>query len=312
MKMEKVVVTGAAGFIGSHLCRKLIEDGVTTVIGIDSLRSGDWARTPIEVVRDERDISDICLDEWMEILSNTDALFHLAAEKYNSSKSTPEKVLFANIVATERLVRAAALVGVRRTVFTSSLYAYGSMGPAIMDECDVPTPTTLYGASKVMGEGIFRAIDREIGLSWNIARLFFIYGPRQFAEGGYKSVILSNFERLMNGEPPTIYGDGTQALDYVYIDDCIQGLISLASQPTEKQIVNISTGIPITINDLTQTMLNIANVDKLPIHMPADWTNGSIRFGSTTLAGERFEWNATTSLEEGLSRVFEWKLEEQS
>ena len=310
--MQKVVVTGAAGFIGSHLCKKLIEDGSKTIIGIDNLRSGDWDRTPIEVARFERDISDICLDEWTEILDNTDVLFHLAAEKYNSSKSTPERLLDANVVATERLVRAAALAGVGRTVFTSSLYAYGSMGPLIMDEMDLPLPSTLYGASKVMGEGIFRAIDREIGLSWNIARLFFIYGPKQFAEGGYKSVILSNFERLLKGERPTIYGDGIQALDYVYIDDCIQGLISLASQPIDKQIVNISTGIPVTINDLTQVMVKVANVDKHPIHMQADWTNGSIRFGSNTLAREQFEWNATISLEEGLTKVFKWKLEEQS
>ena len=312
MKMQKVVVTGAAGFIGSHLCRNLIEDGVSTVIGIDSLRSGDWNRTPSEVAKDERDISDIGLDEWKEILDNTDVLFHLAAEKYNSSKSTPGKLLGANIVATERLVRAAALTGVRRTIFTSSLYAYGSMGPPIMDESDLPIPSTLYGASKVMGEGIFRAIDREIGLSWNIARLFFIYGPRQYADGGYKSVILSNFERLMNDESPTIYGDGTQALDYVYIDDCVKALMSLASSPTDRQIVNISTGNPITINDLTQTMISVANSKQRPTYLQADWTEGSVRFGSNFLAHERFQWHATTGLAEGLTKVFEWKLEETS
>jgi UDP-glucose 4-epimerase len=186
------------------------------------------------------------------------------------------------------------------------------MGPLIMDELDLPIPTTLYGASKVMGEGIFRAIDREIGLSWNIARLFFIYGPRQYADGGYKSVILSNFERLMNNESPTIYGDGTQALDYVYIDDCIKALMSLASNPTDRQIVNISTGTPVTINELTQTMVLIARSKQDPAYLQADWTEGSVRFGSNSLAQERFRWNASTGLVEGLTKVYEWKLEETS
>ena len=154
---EKVIVTGAGGFIGSHLCQRLLNLGVRSVVGIDNLRCGNWERVPKEVIRVERDIADNSFEEWLEIFNGSDALFHLAAEKYNSSKSTPEKLIDSNVTATERMFRAAGKADIKRAVFTSSLYAYGSMGPEIMSEANTPTPTTLYGASKLMGEGILRS-----------------------------------------------------------------------------------------------------------------------------------------------------------
>lgn len=303
---KKVVVTGAAGFIGSHLCKRLSDEGVETIIGIDSLRSGDWGRTPRDVKRIEKDIVDIDFTEWTEYLTGADALFHLAAEKYNSSKSTPDKLMNANVSATEHLFRAAALSQVNRTVFTSSLYAYGSLGPKSMSETDVASPITLYGASKLMGEGMLRALDREIGLSWNVARLFFIYGPRQHAEGGYKSVILTNYERLLKNEAPVVFGDGNQALDYVYIDDCVEALMILAASKTDRKVVNVATGHAVSVNALTQEMIGIVGAELLPRFGPPDWTNGSSRSGETKLMYETFGWQASTSLHDGLKHVYEW------
>ena len=303
---EKVVVTGAAGFIGGHLCTQLLDRGVARVIGIDSLRSGDWSRTPTGVDRDQRDISDISLEEWSAILCDTDVLFHLAAEKYNSSKSSPDKLMQANVIATEHLFRAAALSGVKRTVFTSSLYAYGSMGPETMVESQTPSPRTLYGSSKVMGENILRSLDHEIGLSWNVARLFFIYGPHQHAEGGYKSVILSNFERIIRGESPVVFGDGNQSLDYVYINDCVRALIELGQSEHDRAIVNVSTGTATTVNELTALMLEIAESGLAPTFAKEDWTAGSRRSGDPTLIGQLFGWTSTTPMSKGLQFVYDW------
>jgi UDP-glucose 4-epimerase len=304
--IQKALVTGAAGFIGSHLCHRLIKDGVPSVIGIDNLRSGDWSRTPIEVQQMEQDIGEFTTENWKILLDGVDVVFHLAAEKYNSSRSTPEKLLRANVLATERLMRAAALAGVARVVFTSSLYAYGSMGPSVMCEQDVAEPSTLYGASKLMGEGIARSIDREIGLSWNVARLFFIYGPRQFADGGYKSVILSNFERILRGDRPTIYGDGLQALDYVYVDDCVDALILLATSPVDRKLVNVSSGFPTTVNELTSLMEHISSSGSRAVYLQPDWTHGSQRFGEASLIESTFGWQTKTPLDAGLTSVFNW------
>lgn len=304
--LTKVVVTGAAGFIGGQLCRRLIADGVPQVVGIDSLRSGDWSRTPGEVERVECDISDLGLTDWAEILDGAEVVYHLAAEKYNSSKSTPERLLNANVIATERLVRASAIANIDRFVFTSSLYAYGSMGPKIMSEGDLPAPSTLYGASKLMGENILRSLDRELGLSWNVARLFFIYGPHQYAEGGYKSVIMTNFERMLAGQPPLILGDGKQSLDYVYVEDCVTALMKLAVSDVEHRIVNVASGRATSIVDLTNLMLTVAGNEIAPVFGPPDWTAGSVRAGDPTGMRDSFGWSAEISFEVGLAKVYDW------
>jgi len=177
---ENIRITGAAGFIGGHLAARLASSQPDArITGIDNLRSGNWSRTPSIVKQIEVDIAEVSTEQWIELLEGIDVLFHLAAEKYNSSRSTPDRLLNTNVIATERLFRAAAIAKVSRTVFTSSLYAYGSLGPKIMSENDVPQPITLYGASKIMGEHVLRSTDRELGISWNVARLFFIYGPNQ-------------------------------------------------------------------------------------------------------------------------------------
>jgi UDP-glucose 4-epimerase len=303
---RKVVVTGAAGFIGGHLCRSLVADRASRIIGIDSLRSGDWSRTPTEVERVECDIVELRQQEWAALMDGADVVFHLAAEKYNSSKSTPDKLLNANVLATERLCRAAAQARVGRVVFTSSLYAYGSMGPGKMSEDDVPVPSTLYGSSKLMGENILRSVDREIGLSWNVARLFFVYGSHQHAEGGYKSVIMTNFERLVAGEPPLIIGDGLQSLDYVYVDDCVSALRELGVSQTDRHVVNVASGHPTSIVELTNLMLEVSGSTAHAVFGPPDWTAGSSRAGEPSHMREVFGWEAKTSLAEGLHKVFEW------
>lgn len=302
---KTVLVTGAAGFIGGALCRRLVQDGCS-LTGVDNLRSGDWTRVPATVNLVERDISDINVEEWVSMLEDVDTVFHLAAEKYNSSKSTPSRLIAANVTATERLFRACAMAGVRRTVFTSSLYAYGSLGPDVMSETDRADPTTLYGASKLMGEGILRSTDREVGLSWNIARLFFIYGPRQFADGGYKSVILVNFERLLRGEAPVVNGSGGQTLDYVYVEDCVDALVSLATSSIDRQIVNVASGHGVSVRELTAQMCSLHGFDGSPDHAQADWTEGTMRVGDPTAIAQTFDWTSKTSIEGGLRKVYEW------
>jgi len=307
---QRILVTGAAGFIGSHLCKHLLRDSSVEISGIDNLRSGDWSRTPEIVKRVERDINEFSEADWRHILEGVEVVYHLAAEKYNSSKSTPERLLATNVLATERLARAAAKAEVKRFVFTSSLYAYGSLGPETMTESNLPEPITLYGASKVMGEHILRSVDRELGLSWNVARLFFIYGPRQHAEGGYKSVIITNFERLLRGEPAVVFGDGQQSLDYVYVDDCVEALSLLGSSDQSRKLVNIASGKANSVNDLTEEMTSIAEQSGKWTIGPADWTAGSRRVGDPSLFERLFDWRASTPIQEGLRNVHRWMSEE--
>ena len=304
--MPRVLVTGGAGFIGSHLCNALVCEDSNSVISLDNLRSGDWGRVDDSVERVECDIAELGIEGWVRLLEGVDVVYHLAAEKYNSSKSTPEKLILSNVQATERLARAAALVEVKRVVFTSSLYVYGSVGPNAMKEEDECRPDTLYGASKLMGEGILRSVSRQTGISWNVARLFFVYGPKQFAQGGYKSVIVSNFERLKSGKAPIIRGDGCQALDYVYIDDCVAGLRAMANSTVDKQVTNIASGIPISINRLTEKMIEISKSGANLTREEPDWTEGTSRWGSTDNALSRFNFKCKTPILEGLENTLDW------
>ena len=310
--MSRYLITGAAGFIGSHLCNSILADGSHSVVAVDNLRSGSWGRVNDLAECVDLDIAVLGQSDWAKLLDGVDVVFHLAAEKYNSSKSSPEKVIQSNVIATEQLVRASATAGVRRVVFTSSLYAYGSFGPEGMDESDVCQPDTLYGASKLMGEGVLRAETRNTGLSWNVARLFFIYGPNQFANGGYKSVIISNFERLLDNEAPIIRGDGSQSLDYVYIDDCVEALRTMSNSLIDRQVTNISSATPVSINQLTREMAAIAKSENQPIFEPADWTAGTSRWGINKNALNRFGWEFKTPLEVGLGSVYEWMKKQKS
>jgi UDP-glucose 4-epimerase len=302
------VVTGAAGFIGSHLVARLAERGYA-VSGIDDERTGDWSRVAPGCTRHAADLAALTESEFDDVLGGADVCFHLAAEKHNSSRDAPERVVDVNISATRRLFEAAVRARVRKIVFTSSLYAYGSLGPDAMRESDLPAPTTVYGVSKLAGEHLLRVAAAESSSGWSVARLFFVYGPRQYAAGGYKSVIVANFERLARGERPLVFGDGKQALDYVFVDDVVDALLALADPAHDGLVCNVGSGRTVSVNDLTEAMLEVAGCDLEPIWAPPDWTAGSRRVADVALARDALGWSATTALHDGLSRVWQSMVE---
>lgn len=300
----RVAVTGIAGFIGSHLTNHLLAAG-HEVVGFDNCRSGDWSRVAPQARATDLDINRPSAAQWAELLAGADVLFHLAAEKYNSSRSTPQRVIDTNISATARLLQGAAGAQVRQVVFTSSLYAYGSLGPDPMREDQALAPTTYYGMSKAAGEQLLRVAERDHGLNWACARLFFVYGPGQYAEGGYRSVIVSNFERMRSGRAPVINGSGEQRLDYVYVDDAVAALLALAEPKAAGQTVNVGSGSAPSIRELTAVMQEVAGNAADPVAGPADWTDGTVRWADPGLARRTLNWTASTTLSVGLSAVWE-------
>jgi UDP-glucose 4-epimerase len=299
------LVTGGAGFIGHHLVSSLVADGEVCRV-LDSGRSGNLQNVPAGAILNSSDMTSMSIADFERELDGVDTLYHLAAEKYNSSSMTPERVLDVNVLATERLFSAAKKTGVRRVVFTSSLYAYGSLGPKMMIESDLPSPWTHYGVSKLTGEHLLTANFRDSSTTWNAARLFFIYGPRQFAEGGYKSVIQVNFERLLRGEQVQINGDGKQKLDYVFVADCVSALRALATNETSSEIVNISSGVSHSVESVLEQMCLVSGSKFDPRFMPADWTAGTDRRGSKDKIYSSFGWEAKVPLEQGLKEIWDW------
>lgn len=302
------MVTGGAGFIGTHLIRGLLAHFPAKVYILDNLKYGKVSADIMandRVTFLQRDFSSESTESLCAILTGIDYLFHLAAEKHNQSIHDPMLVYNVNILGTSRLLEAAATVGVQRIIFTSSLYAYGIMKPPAMKETAMSRPWTPYGISKLAGEHMLVASSRTHGIEYVILRLFFVYGPGQFPGTGYKSVIVKNFERIRQNMAPIIVGDGKQSLDFVYVGDVVDGIIKAAILAPSGTLVNLSSGISTSILSLTERMLNVAQSPLKSKFVSPDWTSGSSRYGSTAEAKRMLGWEATTTLKTGLSMVYQ-------
>jgi len=303
------MVTGGCGFIGSHLVLQLLERGAKRIVVIDSLRYGDRANlgqlsAAVEVV--PYTLGTDAPARLREKMDGVNHLFHLAAEKHNQSKDSPLEVLRSNIEGTYTLFDIAARSGVEKIVFTSSLYAYGRMqGPPFVED-ELPQPRTVYGISKLCGEHLLAHINAEHGTAYNILRYLFVYGPRQFAGMGYKSVIVRNFERLLADLPPTVYGDGTQTLDYIFVDDAVEATIRALESEVSGEVFNVGSGVPTTVNALIDLMSAIAGSTRPRSVEPADWTAGSFRVADITKARRVLGWQPRTTLADGLERTYRW------
>lgn len=303
-----VVVTGGCGFIGSHLVSALAARGARRVVVIDSLRYGKpqnlEAGLPVEVVKHDLGFGDVA--ELERACAGADYLFHLAAEKHNQSKDDPTRVLRANVEGTAALLGAACRAGVRKVLFTSSLYAYGRLSGPPMVESEHPHPSTVYGISKLTGEHLTAFFARQHGIDFVTLRYFFVYGPRQFAGTGYKSVIVKSFERLLSGSAPIVNGDGQQALDYIFVDDAVDATCRALESPVSGELFNVGSGVATSVRDLVAAITRVSGKPAGVEAGPADWTAGSSRVGNVAKIRDSLGFVATTSLEQGLTATLRW------
>jgi UDP-glucose 4-epimerase len=239
-------------------------------------------------------------------LEGVDHLFHLAAEKHNQSKHDPDAVLRANVLGTHHLFAAAVRSGVKKTVFSSSLYSYGRLAGPPCSETDLPVPTTVYGISKLCGERLLAHHATTSAMQGDTLRYYFVFGPRQFAETGYKSVIVKNFERIRAGKPPVIFGDGSQRLDYIYVDDVVEATLKCMDSPHSGRLMNVGSGVGTSILELTDAMLEVAGSTLRPVHEPPDWTAGSSRVANTSAIRAAMAWTPRVTLAEGLLATWSW------
>ncbi|RAP35838.1 hypothetical protein DID80_05930 [Candidatus Marinamargulisbacteria bacterium SCGC AAA071-K20] len=309
-KLDKatVTITGGCGFIGSFLVKFLVSTAVKKIIVIDHLKYGSKNRLPddkrIEVHKlDLAEVNEVALEK---VMKGTHFLFHLAAEKHNQSFDTPADVFEANIAGFYRLMNAAKSIGVKKVVFSSSLYVYGATTKDQFSESDIPRPHTLYGLSKHFGEELLHYNFKQFGIDYVAIRYFFVYGPEQYNGTGYKSVIVKNFERLCNGLAPIIKGDGKQSLDYIYIDDIATFTIKAMTSTATDITLNFGSEKAYTINELTKKMIAIAGSNLDPVYEEKDITHNTKRVCSAVLAKEQLGFEETVGIDEGLKRTYNW------
>ncbi len=295
-------ISGGAGFIGAALANELHARGNNAIKLLDNLSTGDWSRVNYEADKILIDISRAKAEDLIAALSGTDVLFHLSAVKLHNEKNSFDDLIMHNVIGTQKLLAAAGQAGVKRVVFTSSLYAYGMLEMETFTEDLMPFPSTVYGASKLFGEGLVSIAAQKYGFEYSIARLFFIYGEKQYSQGGYKSVIINNFERLKSGQSAIINGDGEQILDYLHVNDCVSALIAL-SEKTTNDVFNVSSGASLSIEVLTQKMLQITGKSEKSYAEP-DWTQGTRRVGSNKKIHNLTGWSPKITLEDGLEKTW--------
>jgi UDP-glucose 4-epimerase len=303
-----VAVTGGCGFIGSHLIERLRRCGAR-VLAIDSLGYGrreNLDLTDPDIRFEQLELRSGAGERLGDWLTGVDYAFHLAAEKHNQSINSPSRVLESNVIGTYEFLRACADAGVKKVVFTSSLYAYGRMSGPPMSEDEVPAPQTVYGISKLCGEHLCHHFQVQRGLPAVCLRLFFVYGPRQYTGLGYKSVIVGNFDRMIEGRSPVVLGDGNQELDYIYVDDVVSALLLAMTCDHDFKVINVGSGRATRVNQLTDLMIEVAGASGGREFGPADFTHGSSRVASTRRFEECFGVQERVPLVEGLRRTFQW------
>lgn len=307
--MAHFLITGGAGFIGSHLAEKLNESGQKLTI-LDNLSSGH--RRNIESLLGpnvqfvEGDIRD--RDLVYRLMADCDGAFHLAAlVSVPQSISHPDDSFTINLQGTLNLFEASRGQKQQKIVFASSAAIYGDVQQQpIKEECrDIPLSP--YGLHKWMCEEQAKLYFqlyavRSVGL-----RFFNVFGPRQDPSSPYSGVISIFIDRILKRQPATIYGDGTQNRDFVYVGDVVQALIkSMNCTNSEFKAYNVGQGSSITVSNLWETLCGIAEVELVPNHGPARSGEIHTSLADISAIGRDLGYKPETNLEEGLKRVLHY------
>ena len=310
---KKVIVTGGAGNIGSHVVDVLVETGNDVTV-VDDLSVGSLDKIKhhgknIKFIK--ADIRD--LKKMRKIVKDADYVFHLAVQCLRLSIKDPFLVNEVNINGTLNLLQAATENSVGKFVYISSSEAYGSAVRLPMDEEHPLQPTTPYGASKVAGEHYVNAYRLTYGLKTQIVRPFNAYGPRADVHGIYGTVIPRFLIRVLNGHPPVIYGDGEQCRDYTYVRDDAEGIVAVGGADFLRgRPVNISRGQPITVNKIAQYVLEITGrADLKPMKYKPRPADVRMHFGDNRLAKKLLGFEAKVDVKNGIKMYMDWLLEQE-
>jgi UDP-glucose 4-epimerase len=305
-----IAVIGGAGFIGSHIVDQLLDEQVERIIVVDNFVRG--TRTNLEhAVRDARvevrEGSILDLPFLEAVMEESDYAFHLAALWLHECVHHPRDAVDVNALGTFNVIEAAERAKVGKVVYSSSASVYGDALALPMTEEHPFNNRTLYGATKIAGEQFFRAFNEQHGLDYVGLRYMNVYGPRMDYKGTYVSVIMKVLDRIEAGEPPLVFGDGSQAYDFVHVNDVARAnILALASDATDV-FLNVGMGVQTTINELVERLLALTGSDLRPEYLPQEQMFVTNRIGSTELAQELIGFRAGTHLEEGLASVIEWR-----
>ncbi|MCB9638731.1 MAG: NAD-dependent epimerase/dehydratase family protein [Myxococcales bacterium] len=317
---EHVLVTGGAGFIGSHVVEALLERGARVVV-LDNFSTGSRENlAPFEGRVGFRCIeADITSSLWPALFSvqqdePIDRIIHLAAQtSVPRSLAKPIEDIQVNQVATLQLLEFARGAGVKKVVFASSAATYGDLEAEQTRE-DMPTvPLSPYGLNKLTSEGWLRTYALHFAVPTASLRFFNVFGPRQDPRSPYSGVISLFLQRALLGQDLLVFGDGRQTRDFVFVDDIVQALLLACFGPVSKgEAINVGTGRAITITRLVELVMSLCE-SQSRLHY-ADARAGEIKHSCAdiSLARHLLGYQPTIGVEEGLARTLQWMQDQMS
>ena len=307
----KILITGGAGFIGSHLCERYIRDG-HTVVCLDNFMNGNI--TNIRHLTSNRrfklingDIRNFDLLE--KIAPGIDIVFHLAAQIHvDRSVVEPKLTYEINVQGTQNILEVARTYDIEKVIHASTSEVYGSSIYSPMDESHPLNAPHPYGASKIAADRTCNAYIQTYGMDISVMRLFNIFGPRQ-KDAGYGGVISIFTRRVLNNTPPIIYGDGLQTRDYTYVDDAVRAYdMVMRCNHKNAEPVNFGTGEALSILGLSNAIIGLCgkNGELKPVCIEP--RAGEVRnlICDFSKAKKLFGWEPKCALNEGLEKFIQW------
>jgi UDP-glucose 4-epimerase len=307
MGYNRVLITGGAGFIGSHLADALLKEGVEVMV-LDNLSTGHLENLTASLEHDSLDVveGDIRDQNLLKrVLRGVDAVFHLAAVvSVPYSVKWPQETFAVNREGTSGLLEACTRCGVKRVIYTSTCAVYGEPRYLPIDEGHPTQPLSPYAQSKLEAEALCLAFHRSHELKVTVLRLFNVYGPRQ-GSGPYSGVITRFIQRLAKGKAPVIFGDGSQTRDFVHVQDVVHAFThALHRVEAIGRVFNVATGTPTSLSHLAQVMIQLFKAEDIHPEY-TDPRQGDIKhsYANIQAAQQYLGFSPHTTLEAGLSTL---------
>ena len=317
MQDSRVLITGGAGLVGSHIADQLVKQGVSEIIILDNFTRGRreniaWALEHGRLTVVEGDIRNSNL--LIEVMQGVDVVFHQAAIRITQCAEEPRLALEVLADGTFNVLEAAVKAGVKKVVAASSASVYGMAEEFPTTESQHPyNNRTLYGAAKTFNEGLLRSFYEMYGLDYVALRYFNIYGPRMDIYGVYTEVLIRWMDRIISGQPPLIFGSGTQTMDFVYIEEIARANILAAQADVTDEVFNVASGVETSLNELAYSLLKVMGSDLKPEYGPERKVNAvQRRLADVSKAQKLLGFEAQVPLEEGLLRLVQWWREQRA